>query len=729
MKRALISTAAIGGILLGSTVHAMAPHSPRQTLMLADFENPDEPRVRWGAREASITQSASYATHGTFGSIITFKSGEMPKVAMTDFLRFSRNRTNWSGYGALVMDLYNPQSSQLSLIVQIKDGAGHLYKEKLLLPASSAYSARIRLQDAKERLNLRRVVELSLAQWRPDRDSSLYVDAIRLEPDAVIASDLRPSPAQSEGKPAVASQPAPPQPEANWKVGWASGLVKIFQDPAQFSGHLSNPVEVSLARGEFEGVQLALIGGSRPSTIQVAVGELKAPATGKVIPKESIEVAQVGFVKTRPPYYPAASVGEWPDPLLPADSIQVPAGKVQPVWITLHAPEDLPAGRYDGTIALTDSQGRREEVALQVTVWNFTLPRVTHLKTAFDFYRFRLEKAYREFVLNGSQWFTRFDELEKKYFLEMLKYRISPVWGGDPTQAQFAWEVKPYLDSGLRVFGVGTHGGDNVWPRDSAKLEQVMKWYAKAELELRFLRLLDQAYVYVYDEPKPGDPHVAQVLAALRKEAPALKRLLVMREAPDPTLYRDWLKDVDILCIHNAAWNNEWASEYRAMGKELWIYVSSPSPPFPTLVIDEPALDHRILPWMAWKSGASGLLYWCVNFWNENPLNNPASFAPDQNGNGFLFYPGPEGPHSSIRLQALRDGIEDYEYLVLLRSLIERVRPKGSVDGELRERGRRLVAVDPTLVTSMKSYSQDPQQLLDERRAIAETIEELERII
>jgi predicted dehydrogenase len=39
------------------------------------------------------------------------------------------------------------------------------------------------------------------------------------------------------------------------------------------------------------------------------------------------------------------------------------------------------------------------------------------------------------------------------------------------------------------------------------------------------------------------------VFGALRREAPLLKRLLVMHELPDPVRYAEWMADADILCL------------------------------------------------------------------------------------------------------------------------------------------------------------------------------------
>ncbi len=172
--------------------------------------------------------------------------------------------------------------------------------------------------------------------------------------------------------------------------------------------------------------------------------------------------------------------------------------------------------------------------------------------------------------------------------------------------------------------------------------------------------------------------------------------------------------------------------QLQQMGKEVWLYVSGPQPPYPTLVIDYPAIAYRILPWMCWKYGVTGLLYWSVNYWTTNPYVEPMNTRWKQNGNGSLYYPGPDGPVPSLRLEVLRDGIEDYEYLALLRQAIVRLEalepPRRSANQALIERATSLTTVDDTLVASMKEYTDDPEQLAARRAAIASVLEECRRV-
>jgi hypothetical protein len=274
---------------------------------------------------------------------------------------------------------------------------------------------------------------------------------------------------------------------------------------------------------------------------------------------------------------------------------------------------------------------------------------------------------------------------------------------------------------------VGTHGGNysNKWPQDEPAFAALMDWYRSAAIALRAEGLLDDAYVYAWDEPRPGLPRVERILGALRAAAPDLRRLLALDEAPDPVEHASWLRDADILCLRITAWDPGLARTYRSLGKELWLYVATPSPPRPALVVDYPAMAHRILPWMCRKLGASGLLFWSVNFWRVDPWKDTNDFVDDQNLAGTLYYPGAQGPVPSIRLEVLRDGIEDHDYLSLLDELVARARARGLRDGVLLDEAEALARVPPEVVRSPREFTRDAATLLSRREAVAGMIERL----
>jgi len=74
---------------------------------------------------------------------------------------------------------------------------------------------------------------------------------------------------------------------------------------------------------------------------------------------------------------------------------------------------------------------------------------------------------------------------------------------------------------------------------------------------------------------------------------------------------------------------------------------------------------------MNFKYGVTGYLHWGLNYWHGDALSD---LEPDWGGGSYLppgdshiVYPGSRGPLSSIRFEALRDGVEDYELLKMLQ--------------------------------------------------------------
>ena len=283
-------------------------------------------------------------------------------------------------------------------------------------------------------------------------------------------------------------------------------------------------------------------------------------------------------------------------------------------------------------------------------------------------------------------------------------------------------------DAGLSAFGIGRLSGSfgNNWPEDPDKLTLLEPIYREYAYSLRQAGLLEPHYIYTYDEPQPGSPRVAEVARMIHEADPALKNLITLQTSPNVEPLRGWFEHVDIITLRNVSFDPDSAQQLKQMGKEVWLYVSGPEPPYPTLALDYPSMAYRILPWMCWKYGLKGLLYWSVNYWTTNPYQDPMNTKWQQNGNGSLYYPGPNGPVPSLRLEVLRDGMEDYEYLARLAEVVAQAKAGGSVPSELIQQAEALLAVDASLVESMRTYTKDPAVLERNRTAVAELIEKLQ---
>jgi len=110
---------------------------------------------------------------------------------------------------------------------------------------------------------------------------------------------------------------------------------------------------------------------------------------------------------------------------------------------------------------------------------------------------------------------------------------------------------------------------------------------------------------------------------------------------------------------------------------------------------------------------------------------------PWGNGDGRFIYPPEEaadanparpvleGPVDSIRWEMLRDGIEDYEYLAMLKRLIAQRRAQLTA-AEVRQY-EKLLEVPPSITTSLTQFTTDPAPVEARRAEIARAIEKLSR--
>ena len=137
-------------------------------------------------------------------------------------------------------------------------------------------------------------------------------------------------------------------------------------------------------------------------------------------------------------------------------------------------------------------------------------------------------------------------------------------------------------------------------------------------------------------------------------------------------------------------------------------------------------IETRILYWLNYRLGLTGFLHWGYNQWTENPYEVMNRIATGV-GDAWTVYPKKGGVIDSLRWEATRNGLQDYEYLWLLEHKIAQIksqvgRPAAWIDP--RQRGVELAG---RVIRQVNDYTASPETLYETKAQILSEIMALDR--
>lgn len=308
----------------------------------------------------------------------------------------------------------------------------------------------------------------------------------------------------------------------------------------------------------------------------------------------------------------------------------------------------------------------------------------------------------------------------------------------------------------LKGLGSGTYysrqnGRFEGFEQGTPEYEKLMQRYLQQiQSNLERIGVLGKEYIYWFDEPSEKDyDFVYQTNKMIKEYAPKLTTFLTEHVAG-----QDISEVTDISCTIWHQLNHDKIKRMNDRGLEYWSYLCVwPKAPWISEFIDHDAVNMRMWLWGSYVHRLSGILMWETTYWNspeaspegylQNPWKDAMSWVTGYgwlygkqtiwgNGDGRFFYPenrDPNGdrttaytgyPVPSIRLEILRAGIEDYEYLRLLERLAAEA---GRKQAALKQEAEALLQIPKSIYTDEKTYNKDPQALLDYRERVADLIE------
>jgi Domain of unknown function (DUF4091) len=501
--------------------------------------------------------------------------------------------------------------------------------------------------------------------------------------------------------------------EQKWHVWTASGMERVGRtDPPFQHGKTS----IWAARGEYEPFQIVISATSAAVTgVDLEASDLTGPGAS-IIPAAALTLYREHYVQvTSPSPDPGQGnrplgKGWYPDALIPfadpqngrrltgesaASPFDVAPHTNQPVWVDIHVPSDARAGTYTGSVRVSSSE-LDVHIPVSLHVWNFTFPVKPTLKSSFGMHEPNLT--------------------DRRVHEVLLQHRVMPE-SVNPGDAREFEEKFGLNTTALRFWGNFNRTTCTMdLPPTEAQIASASKLYPSS-LPLR---------MYPADEIDPCRNlfnTVRQWAANMHAANPRIRNLVTV--SPTPALYDDGRGSgrsaVDIWTLLPSAYEaaRPQVLSVQAKGDDVWSYTALVQDSYsPKWEIDFAPINYRIQPGFISQSlGLTGILYWRVDLWSRAPWDDMHGFSIDGNfypGEGMLVYPARQVSEGSVlpsmRLKWIREGVDDYEYIAILKRL--------GRGGWALDRARRVGA-------DWRNWTRDPAVLESVRHEFGDEIERL----
>jgi hypothetical protein len=528
-------------------------------------------------------------------------------------------------------------------------------------------------------------------------------------------------------------------------------LTKVMRDAAPTT--TAKPVRMEGARGEIVSGQAVFRPSVDANAVTASVTDLKnGPYT---IPAARIRLQWVRYIAvTRntagvpADELVAKAPCSIPDPYWDSPTVDVAGGSAQPLWIEIGVPRGTSPGEYSGLLKFQWGGGSAE-LPIRMTVWDFDLPAERHQQVT-NWFRFpgegyKIERGSPEYWALAARFADALVAHRQTCFIAFLA-DIKTTY--DP-EKRFVCDFG-YLDRWAETFfAAGMERLELVWtgkrtarvdnpsarilpadivvevsdPSVSLTPEQKLRGLMEqVEKHVREKGWQDRVMVHVCDEPfLHCVPSYRSVAKIVREAAPSLKVI----EAVETTGLADVIDVMVTKLNHLNVWWPYFEKAKHA-GNEVWFYTCChPLGRYPNRFLDQPLIGTRQLHWICYLYGLDGYLHWGLNHFTpgRDPYSQEGTSQGLPLGDRAIVYPGKEGPVGSLRWSAMRDGLQDYEYLWVLENRLAALKKRLGADWlDPRQRPEELCR---RVVQSFYDRTRDADVLLAARREIANEIEEL----
>jgi len=445
---------------------------------------------------------------------------------------------------------------------------------------------------------------------------------------------------------------------------------------------LGETVRVALAQGECEPAAI-VVDNSAAEAKNIEFQAFFTPGEDSKLTENSIRLERIVHL-------PARGGGESADQLLPLADVDVvgcPAGERRYLWLTVNSRELAPS-TYSGAVDVRVLSPKPERITIpvEITVWPFVIPERAPIAA------FTWDCSY---ATSTDAALANYTEHKVNYFMRSLRSIPGAVPSlkpeGSLQQEPDFTALTPALQRGKShgsfVFAThwyfgGSYAGDTEngrpWrgsntPYMSPQWRKGFIQWFKAFVSYLKEQGLDysQWFWYPFDETL-SDAFLQQ--AKLVKQIDPNVRIWTDAATVDPEELEVWLPLIDVWCPEywllvrgREGPDNKAYRMLKDAGATIWGYWGG----YCTRTID-PTLRYRSCGWLAWKYGLSGVTFY------TSIVNRGDRWTDfdSKGGEQATVFASSRGVLNSRRWDGFRDGIEDYQYLQLLRQLAQKATPE-----------------------------------------------------
>ena len=375
-----------------------------------------------------------------------------------------------------------------------------------------------------------------------------------------------------------------------------------------------------------------------------------------------------------------------PDALKPLAQDLVDTGTALEIWAIIKISAGVNAGLYPQELTFSDQKASHKQ-PLELRVWNFTLPYDLPITIMGNFWG-----TDKWFIRYGVKSAEQFDSVVKAYLSSMREYKFNalgdrlyqfpvnklvPGTRVEDTPGYHQLVNYALNDLKYRYFSLPrlpVHDKQNFMDPKGILMQRFDTYYSLFKDYLHRHRWENRAMNIILDEPEQKDfPKVYEVYTRFKKIAPSIKTYCTGRAGPEVQL----AKSIDVWVIAGKFVDSAKIAAARNAGQEIWLYDNR------LHKVRHPLVGPRLVGWLLYHHKFSGYYFWAVNHWDTDPWT-----GDDFRLRGGIFYnPDPANglPLPTARLEALRRGFHDYQYLLLLDQARERGRVDPKVYSDIRE--------------------------------------------